>query len=85
MGTLEYLNKISPSKLKTTSMTFYTAACGIGGFIGSITGGILLEHVNVFMLYRLLSAVSFGCIMIISLLKIFAKRIHFYKVEEKAC
>jgi predicted MFS family arabinose efflux permease len=69
MGTLEYLNKITPAKIKTTSMTFYTAACGIGGFLGSFAGGILLEHADIFMLYRLLSLVSILCIAFILPLK----------------
>jgi MFS transporter, PPP family, 3-phenylpropionic acid transporter len=76
MGTLEYLNKITPAKIKATSMTFYTAACGIGGFIGSIAGGMLLEHVDIFTFYRMLSAVSIICIMIIFLLKKFDKQMN---------
>lgn len=76
MGTLEYLNKITPSKIKTTSMTFYTAACGIGGFLGNMAGGILLEHIDIFMLYRLLSFVSIACILFILPLKKLDRRIN---------
>jgi PPP family 3-phenylpropionic acid transporter len=70
LGALEYLNKITPSKVKTTSMTFYTAAYGVGGFIGNITGGIILENASIFLLYRVLSIISvIGCIVVLILKK----------------
>lgn len=70
LGALEYLNKITPDKVKTTSMTFYTAAYGVGGFIGNITGGMILENANIFLLYRVLSVVSVvGCIVVLMLKK----------------
>lgn len=71
MGALEYLNKITPDSVKTTSMTFFTAACGIGGFIGNITGGVLLESYSVSILYRVFSVVALiTCIVVIILKKV---------------
>ena len=70
LGALEYLNKITPDKVKTTSMTFYTAAYGIGGFIGNIIGGAILQNAEVFLLYKVLAGVSvFGGIVVLILKK----------------
>lgn len=71
LGALEYLNKITPDKVKTTSMTFYTAAYGIGGFIGNIIGGVILQNAEVFLLYKVLAGVSLlGCIVVLILKKV---------------
>ncbi len=68
LGALEYLNKITPDKVKTTSMTFYTATYGVGGFIGNILGGMLLEKADIFLLYRVFAIVSvIGCIVVLIL------------------
>lgn len=71
LGTLEYLNKITPDKVKTTAMTFYTAAYGVGGFIGNIIGGVILENADIFLLYTVFSIVSvIGCFVVLLLKKI---------------
>lgn len=53
----QYLDNITPSKMKTSSMTFYAAACGIGGLLGNIGGGVLLERIDVFLLYKIMSLI----------------------------
>ena len=69
MAALEYLNNITPRKMKTSSMTFFGAACGLGGFIGNIGCGILLEHINIFAIYKIISLSCLICIGFIIMLK----------------
>ena len=69
MAALEYLNNITPRKMKTSSMTFFGAACGLGGFIGNIGCGILLEHISIFAIYKIISLSCLICIGFIIMLK----------------
>ena len=69
MASLEYLNKITPRKMKTSAMTFFGAACGLGGFIGNISIGMLLEHISIFAVYKLISVICIICIGFVILLK----------------
>ena len=55
IASLEYLNRITPSKLKTVAMTLHAAAIAIGGVIGNLGGGMLLEHISIFMFYKVLA------------------------------
>lgn len=66
----QYLDKITPSKMKTSSLTFYSAACGIGGLIGNIGGGVLLEHIEVFLLYKIMAIICVIGLAIAIVLKI---------------
>lgn len=66
MSSLQYLNRILPSKLRTSGITLYSAVGGgIGGFIGNYGGGLLLENISIFGLYRILAACSFGAMVVI--------------------
>ena len=69
MASLQYLNSITPTKMKTTAMTFFGAACGLGAFIGNIGCGILLEHISIFMIYKLISLSCLICIGFVIVLK----------------
>lgn len=69
MASLEYLNKITLRKMKTSAMTFFGAACGLGGFIGNISIGVLLEHISIFAVYKLISVICIICIGFVILLK----------------
>lgn len=69
MSSLQYLNRITPAKVRTSAMTFYTAVCGIGAFIGNIGSGILLEQINIFMLYKILSFMCIVCLFVVVILK----------------
>jgi len=62
MAALEYLNIITPRKMKTSSMTFFGAASGLGAFIGNIGCGLLLEQISIFSIYRLMSLMCLICI-----------------------
>ncbi|MBP1920218.1 MFS transporter [Youngiibacter multivorans] len=73
MAALQYLNGIVPSAMKTTAMTIFAAVCGLGNFTGNIGGGILLEHIDIFTLFRILAAVSFVALLIILGLKVYEK------------
>ena len=70
MGSLQYLNKIVPAKMRTSSMTLYAAfGGGLGGFIGNIMGGKLLDIVSVFLLYKLLSVIMIFALIVVLVLK----------------
>lgn len=69
ISSYQYMNKITPAKMKSSVMTFFAAACGIGNFIGNIGGGILLEHISVFLLFRIISFICVICLIIIVILK----------------
>ncbi|MBU3111219.1 MFS transporter [Clostridium lacusfryxellense] len=69
MAALEYLNIITPRKMKTSSMTFFGAACGLGAFIGNIGCGLLLEHISIFAIYRIISLMCLICIGFVVVLK----------------
>jgi len=58
VASLEYLNRIAPGKLKTVAMTLHAGAIAIGGVIGNLGGGILLEYVDIFVFYKVLAAVA---------------------------
>lgn len=62
MASLEYLNSITPRKMKTSAMSFFGAACGLGGFIGNISCGILLEHISIFSVYKIISFICVICL-----------------------
>jgi len=69
MTSLQYLNKITPVNMRTSGITMHAAAMGIGGVMGNIGGGMLLEHVSIFMLYELLGLTCILCVLILLLLK----------------
>lgn len=69
IASLQYLNKITPTRIRTSAMTFYTAVCGIGAFVGNIGGGTLLESISIFSLYRVLALICLVSTMVIVILK----------------
>lgn len=70
IGTLNYVNRTSPPEMRTSAMTMYYASGGIGVFIGNIMGGLLLEKITIFSLYRAVSLVSiFGFLLALRLKK----------------
>lgn len=70
MSTLQYLNKIVPSKMRTSSITLYAAfGGGLGGFIGNIMGGKLLDIVTVFILFKVLSMIMIAALLVVLILK----------------
>ncbi|MCM8709924.1 MFS transporter [Clostridium sp. SYSU_GA19001] len=62
IASLNYLNRTVHQKMKTTAMTMYFASCGIGTFLGNIAGGMLLEHITIFTLFKLISFICVICL-----------------------
>ena len=78
MASLQYLNKIVPSKMRTSSMTLYAAfGGGLGGFIGNIIGGKLLDMISVFLLFKFLSIIMVVALLVVLILKGMDKRSHY--------
>lgn len=69
IASLHYLNQITPANMKTSAITLHAASTGIGGVIGNLGGGMLLEHLSIFMLYKILALVCILGIVILVLLK----------------
>ncbi|HHU72989.1 MAG TPA: MFS transporter [Clostridiales bacterium] len=71
IGVLNYLNRTAPPNMKTSAMTLYSASGGIGIFIGNAVGGVLLESISIFSLYRIITLVSvIGLLLALGLKKI---------------
>jgi PPP family 3-phenylpropionic acid transporter len=69
-ATLQYVIKIVPPETRTTALTTFAAITGgIGGFIGNIGGGFLLQIINVFQLYRILAVLCVIALLIGLILK----------------
>ncbi|QCX34493.1 MFS transporter [Caloramator sp. E03] len=62
LAALNYLNRKTNPKMKTTATTVYFASSGIGAFVGNIVGGMLLEHITVFTLFKIISIFSVLCL-----------------------
>lgn len=76
MSTLEYVNSIVPEKARTTALTVFTAfAGGIGGVVGNMGGGYLIQTRSVFFLFRVMAFVAVAALMIGLVLKAFDKRL----------
>lgn len=58
MSTLQCVNDIVPHKTRTTAITVFSGlSAGVGGFVGSFLGGIIIQNFNVFFLFRMMSMV----------------------------
>jgi PPP family 3-phenylpropionic acid transporter len=58
ISSLQYVNDVVPLKMRTSGITMYSAVgCGLGGFGGNMFGGILLEKISIFSLYKILALV----------------------------
>ena len=56
LGAMQYLYKIIPEHIKASGITILSSlGFGLGGFIGNLGGGMLLESYGVYFLYRVLS------------------------------
>lgn len=72
IASLQYVNEIVPAKMKTSGITLYSAVgCGFGSFIGNMGGGMLLEKISVFNLYKILSFICILTLIIACYLKKF--------------
>lgn len=69
-ATLQYVIKIVPPETRTTALTTFAAITGgIGGFIGNIGGGFLLQIISVFQLYKIFAALCVIALLIGLILK----------------
>ncbi|WP_168190148.1 MFS transporter [Caloramator sp. E03] len=56
LSTIEYVIKNSDSNMKTSALTVFSAFTnGLGGLLGNILGGYILQLSSVFVLYKVLS------------------------------
>lgn len=70
VAAMQYINKISEPKMRTSAITLYAAiGGGIGGFIGNFGGGIFLEHYSIFVLFRIMAAFAFLALITAVILK----------------
>lgn len=70
ISSLQYVNEIVPSKMKTSGITLYSAVgCGLGSFIGNMGGGLLLERISIFSLYKILALICAVTLIIAIYLK----------------
>lgn len=74
VAALEYINELVPPRMRTSGITLYSAfGGGIGAFIGNIGGGIILDRLSIFSLYRLISEICLISLLIGYLLKVKGK------------
>jgi MFS transporter, PPP family, 3-phenylpropionic acid transporter len=74
IAALEYINELVPPRMRTSGMTLYAAlGGGIGAFIGNIGGGIILDRISIFALYRIISVICLIALIIGYLLKSMGK------------
>lgn len=72
MSTLHCVNGIVSEKARTTAITVFAAlSAGIGGFLGNISGGIIIQNYSVFILFRVMSVLCIVSLLIALLLKRF--------------
>lgn len=65
MSTLQCLSDIVPGKARTTAITvFASLSAGVGGFIGSISGGFITQNFSVFFLFRIMSMLCIVALLI---------------------
>jgi MFS family permease len=58
ISSLQYVNDVVPRRMRTSGITMYSAVgCGLGGFFGNMFGGLLLEKISIFSLYKMLALV----------------------------
>lgn len=69
-ATLQYVKDIVPPETRTTAITAFTAVTsGIGGFIGNMGGGFLLQTISIFQLYKIFSALCLLALLVGLILK----------------
>lgn len=60
MASLQFLNKVVPPAVRASGITLYAAlGGGIGGFIGNLTGGLIVQQLGVFWMFRIAGLMAF--------------------------
>lgn len=69
-GGLDYISGIVPAEARSFSISLMSALIfGAGALIGNLGGGIIIENFGVFILYRIMSLISFTALLIAASLK----------------
>ena len=58
VSSMHYLNSVVPANMKATAMTVFGAVTVFGNFLGNMFGGQIIESTGVFVLFKVLAAVS---------------------------
>ncbi|QNO13981.1 MFS transporter [Alkalicella caledoniensis] len=74
IAALQYINNITSNEIKTSAMTFFAAMSGVGALIGNMGGGVLLEHISIFSLYRISSYVAISSLIFVVILKAHSRK-----------
>lgn len=69
LAAYQYISRTTSQQMRTTAMTIFAASLGLGGLIGNIGGGMLLERISIFDLYKILSGICLFCCLVVILLK----------------
>lgn len=70
ISTLRYISENVPARMRTSGMTLYTAlGGGIGSFIGNIGGGIIIDKISIFWLFKILSIICIIDMIVVFVLK----------------
>jgi MFS transporter, PPP family, 3-phenylpropionic acid transporter len=70
MSTLQCINEIVPVKARTTAITVFAAlTAGVGGFMGNISGGMVIGDFSVFLLFRIMAGLCILSLLIGLILK----------------
>ena len=67
---MQYLNVIVPNKIRASGITMLSSlGFGLGGLIGNLGGGFILQYQTPFYLYKVLAMASFVPLLIALILK----------------
>lgn len=70
LSTLQYVSQITLSKTRSTAFTVFNAlGSGLGGLIGNIGGGYILQYTSIFLLYKIMSFICIVSLVIGIILK----------------
>lgn len=68
VSSMHYLNSVVPANMKATAMTVFGAVTVFGNFLGNMAGGQIIESTGVFVLFKVLAAVSLlSCAVVVYL------------------
>jgi PPP family 3-phenylpropionic acid transporter len=67
---MQYINVIVPDKIRASGITLLSSlGFGLGGLIGNLGGGFILQYQTPFYLYKVLAMASFAALVIALILK----------------
>lgn len=75
IASLEYINEMVPPRMRTSGMTLYAAiGGGMGGFLGNIGGGMILDRINIFYLFRIMAVISMISLIVAIIIRLKNKK-----------